>query len=61
MEGAGVTLVLGHRLGLPPSRVRRLLASIGHEAKVQDLLERSFLPEELKLRYAGVVADRRQR
>ncbi|WP_262490445.1 hypothetical protein [Hymenobacter psychrophilus] len=41
--------------------MRRLLASIGHEAKVQDLLERSFLPEELKLRYAGVVADRRQR
>ncbi|NVO32981.1 type II toxin-antitoxin system HipA family toxin [Hymenobacter lapidiphilus] len=55
-------LELGHRLGLPLSRVRRLLADIvGHEAKVQGLIDRSFLPDELKVRYAAVLADRRQR
>ncbi|RSK30192.1 HipA domain-containing protein [Hymenobacter metallilatus] len=56
------SLELGRRLGLPLSRVRKLLAdSVGHEDKIQRLIDRSFLPEELKLRYAAVVADRRQR
>ncbi|NVO83563.1 HipA domain-containing protein [Hymenobacter terrestris] len=55
-------LALGQRLGLPLSRVRRLLTKIvGHEAKVQALIDHSFLPEELKVQYAAVLADRRQR
>lgn len=55
-------LELGRRLGLPLSRVRKLLTDIvSHEAQVQQLIDRSFLPEELKVRYAAVVADRRQR
>ena len=55
-------LELGRRLGLPLSRVRKLLVDIvGHETQVQQLIDRSFLPEELKVRYAAVVADRRQR
>ncbi|WP_165768286.1 type II toxin-antitoxin system HipA family toxin [Hymenobacter amundsenii] len=55
-------LELGHRLGLPLSRVRRLLADmVGHETQVQALIDRSFLPPELKVRYAAVLADRRQR
>jgi serine/threonine-protein kinase HipA len=55
-------LELGRRLGLPLSRVRKLLVDItGHEAQVQQIINRSFLPEELKVRYAAVVADRRQR
>ncbi len=55
-------LEFGHRLGLPLSRVRRLLTDIvGHENQVQTLIDRSFLPEDLKVRYATVLADRRQR
>ena len=53
---------LGIRLGLPPSRVRRLLADIvGHEAATQALLEKSFLPPDLRARYAATLAGRRQR
>lgn len=55
-------LELGRRLGLPLSRVKRLLANIvGHEAKIKALIDRSFLPANLKVRYAEVLADRRQR
>lgn len=55
-------LELGIRLGLPPSRARRLLADIvGHEAAIQALLEKSFLPPELRTRYADTLASRRQR
>lgn len=55
-------LELGRRLGLPLSRVRKLLLDIvGHEAQVQQLIDRSFLPAELKVQYAATVADRRQR
>ncbi|GAA4002227.1 HipA domain-containing protein [Hymenobacter fastidiosus] len=53
---------LGRRLGLPLSRVKKLLADIGqHEAKIQGLIDRSFLPPALQARYTAVVADRRQR
>ena len=53
---------LGIRLGLPPSRVRRLLADIvGHEAATQALLEKSFLPPDLRARDAATLAGRRQR
>jgi serine/threonine-protein kinase HipA len=55
-------LELGIRLGLPPSRVRRLLADItGHEAAIQKLLDKSFLAPELRARYADTLASRRQR
>ncbi|UYZ65225.1 HipA domain-containing protein [Hymenobacter weizhouensis] len=55
-------LELGRRLGLPLSRVRKLLADIvGHESQVQALIDRSFLPEDLKTAYAAVLAGRRQR
>lgn len=52
----------GYRLGLPPSRVRRLLAdSVGHEAAIEALLEKSFLPPDLRQRYVATLASRRQR
>lgn len=52
----------GRRIGLPLSRVKKLLTDIvGHEAKIQQLIDRSFLPAELQTRYAQVLADRRQR
>ena len=55
-------LEFGQRIGLPPSRVKKLLTDIvGHEAKIQQLIDRSFLADELKARYAAVLADRRQR
>ena len=55
-------LELGRRLGLPLSRVKKLLAdSVQHEDKIQGLISRSFLPPELQIRYSAVVADRRQR
>lgn len=55
-------LELGIRIGLPPSRVRRLLADIvSHEAAVQQLLDCSRLPPELRARYADTLASRRQR
>lgn len=55
-------LELGRRIGLPGSRVKRLLADIvGHQEQIQQLLDRSFLPEDLKSRYAAVLAERRQR
>ncbi|TGE20401.1 type II toxin-antitoxin system HipA family toxin [Hymenobacter aquaticus] len=55
-------LELGRRLGLPLSRVKKLLADIvQHEDKIQALIDRSFLPPELQTRYAAVLAERRQR
>ena len=55
-------LELGIRLGLPPSRVRRLLADVmGHEPAIEALLEKSFLAPELRARYAATLASRRQR
>lgn len=55
-------LELGIRIGLPLSRVRRLLADIvGHEAATQALLEECFRPPELRARYADTLAGRRQR
>lgn len=55
-------LELGRRLGLPLSRVKKLLADIGQqEQKIQTLIERSFLPPELQARYTAVLADRRLR
>ena len=53
---------LGRRLGLPPSRVRRLLAeAAGHEAATAQLLARSALPEVQRDRYAASLESRRQR
>lgn len=55
-------LELGIRIGLPASRVRRLLADIvGHETAIQTLLDKSFLPAELRHQYAATLASRRQR
>ena len=55
-------LEFGTRLGLPPSRVRRLLADVvGHEAAIALLLEKSFLPAELRQQYAASLATRQQR
>ena len=55
-------LEFGRRIGLPPSRVKRLLADVvSHEAAIQQLIDRSFLPVEQKERYAEVLAGRRQR
>ena len=55
-------LEFGQRIGLPPSRVKKLLIDIvGHEAKIQKLIDCSFLPADLKARYAEVLAGRRQR
>lgn len=55
-------LELGTRIGLPPSRVRRVLADMaGHEAATEKLLARSFLSAELQAQYAASLAARRQR
>ena len=55
-------LEFGIRIGLPSSRVRRLLADIvGHETAIQALLDKSFLPTELRHQYAATLASRRQR
>ncbi|RZK15163.1 MAG: type II toxin-antitoxin system HipA family toxin [Hymenobacter sp.] len=55
-------LELGRRIGLPPSRVRRVLADVaGHEAATATLLGRSFLSAEMQARYAASLAGRRQR
>lgn len=55
-------LEFGQRIGLPTSRVRKLLADIvSHEAQIQQLIDRSFLPPDMQLRYAETLAGRRQR
>ena len=55
-------LEFGIRIGLPPSRVRRLLAdSVGHEPAIEALLEKSWLPAALRAQYANTLASRRQR
>ena len=52
---------LGHRLGLPPSRVRRVLADMaGHEAATDQLLARSWLSAAMQQQYATRLAERRQ-
>lgn len=53
---------LDTRTGLPPSRMRRVLAdTTGHEAAIQTLLKKSILPPELPARYADTLAGRRPR
>lgn len=55
-------LALGQRIGLPISRVRRVLADLaGHEEATAKLLARSFLSAEMQARYAESLASRRQR
>ena len=55
-------LELGTRIGLPPSRVRRVLADMaGHEDATAKLLGRSFLAPEMQARYAASLESRRQR
>ncbi len=55
-------LAFGIRIGLPPSRVRRLLAdAAGHENRIDKLLSRSFLSPEMQTQYAAGLADRRKR
>jgi serine/threonine-protein kinase HipA len=55
-------LEFGIRIGLPVSRVRRVLADIaGHEAATEKLLARSFLPSAMQAQYAASLASRRQR
>ena len=55
-------LELGRRIGLPGSRVRRVLADMaGHEAATNQLLARSLLSLEMQQQYAASLASRRQR
>lgn len=55
-------LELGRRIGLPLSRVRRVLAELaGQEAATARLLARSFLSPDMQARYAESLARRRQR
>ena len=55
-------LEFGIRIGLPPSRVRRVLADMaGHEEATTKLLGRSFLPPEMRAQYAASLASRYQR
>ena len=52
----------GTRAGLPPNRVRRMLAdTAGHKTAIQTLLKKSFLPPKLRARYADTLAGRRPR
>jgi serine/threonine-protein kinase HipA len=55
-------LEFGVRIGLPISRVRRVLKeAAGHEAATDQLLRRSFLSPTMQDRYADSLAARRQR
>ena len=55
-------LEFGLRIGLPVSRVRRVLKeAAGHEAATDQLLRRSFLSPTMQDRYAASLASRRQR
>lgn len=55
-------LEFGRRIGLPPSRVRRVLAEMaGHEAATDKLLRRSLLAPAMQAAYAASLAARRQR
>ncbi|RZK55829.1 MAG: HipA domain-containing protein [Hymenobacter sp.] len=55
-------LTLGTRIGLPPSRVRRVLADLaGHEEATTKLLASSFLSAEMQAQYAASLEARRQR
>lgn len=55
-------LEFGIRIGLPPSRVRRVLADgASHEAAIEKLLGRSFLSPEMQAQYAASLEARRQR
>ena len=55
-------LEFGVRIGLPISRVRRVLQeAAGHEDATDKLLRRSFLSLEMQDRYAASLASRRQR
>ncbi|AMR27932.1 hypothetical protein A0257_13090 [Hymenobacter psoromatis] len=55
-------LEFGRRIGLPPSRVRRVLADMaGHEDATDKLLRRSFLTPAMQDAYAASLAARRQR
>jgi len=49
----------GTRIGIPPKRVDRIINTIiaGCE-KMHDLLQRSFLPDRLKIRYGEMVRER---
>lgn len=52
-------MALGTRIGLPPSRVRRVLADVvGHEEATAKLLSRSFLSAEMQARYAASLEGR---
>ncbi|WP_223652581.1 HipA domain-containing protein [Hymenobacter psoromatis] len=55
-------LEFGKCIGLPVSRVRRVLAAAaGQEAATDKLLARSFMSPEMQARYASSLASRRQR
>lgn len=55
-------LEFGRRIGLPISRVRRVLADMaGHEEATDKLLRRSFLTPAMQAAYAASLAARRQR
>ncbi len=55
-------LEFGRRIGLPPSRVRRVLAEMaGHEAATDKLLRRSLLTPAMQAAYAASLAARRLR
>ena len=52
----------GRRLDLPLRQVKKHLQDIvGHEAAVQQLLDRSLLSPALRARYADTLVSRRQR
>ncbi len=49
----------GVRLGIPPQRVKRFIDEMsGRKKGIEELLEKSFLKDSLKVRYAELVADR---
>ena len=55
-------LEFGVRIGLPPSRVRRVLADLaGHEEATAKLLARSLLTADMQQAYAASLTQRRQR
>ncbi|MBN2188213.1 MAG: hypothetical protein JW699_02070 [Chitinispirillaceae bacterium] len=49
----------GARIGIPAPRVERIIGEIiGRQKQVNELLDRSFLDEQLRTRFSGMVNER---
>jgi serine/threonine-protein kinase HipA len=52
-------LEFGRRIGIPVKRVNRIIDEIiGHQKQVHELLDRSFLTPDLRIRFSEMIDDR---